>query len=149
MLRTVDVPADSRAAFGSHGQTLCLDPQTVGSSLQLGEPNRIAALTGICTIADFRRADMARSGQGAPLVPAFHHAVFADAQQPRIVLNIGGIAHVTILPNERSDAVTGVATGPGKAYRKSVEEGKSVSVRVDLGGRRVINNKTTPRKTKT
>src|SRR3546814_9400289 len=58
---------------------------------------------------------MARSGQGAPLVPAFHHAVFADAQQPRIVLNIGGIANVTILPNEHSDAVTGFDTGPGNA----------------------------------
>src|SRR3546814_17231929 len=58
---------------------------------------------------------MARIGQGAPLVPAFHHAVCADAQQPRIVLNIGGIANVTILPNEHSDAVTGFDTGPGNA----------------------------------
>src|SRR3546814_165187 len=67
LLQQVDIPADAIAAIGSHGQTLFHDPQTLGSSLQLGDPNRIAALTGICTIADFRRADMARSGQGAQI----------------------------------------------------------------------------------
>lgn len=115
LLQQLDIPASAIAAIGSHGQTLFHDPQVIGTSLQLGDPNRIAAQTGICTIADFRRADMAHGGQGAPLVPAFHHAVFADAQRPRIVLNIGGIANLTILPSERSDAVTGFDTGPGNA----------------------------------
>lgn len=115
LLLQLDIPASAIAAIGSHGQTLFHDPHTLGTSLQLGDPNRIAAQTGICTIADFRRADMAHGGQGAPLVPAFHHAVFADARQPRIVLNIGGIANITILPNALSNVVTGFDTGPGNA----------------------------------
>lgn len=115
LLERLDIPASAIMAIGSHGQTLFHDPQGIGTSMQLGDPNRIAAQTGICTVADFRRADMARGGQGAPLVPAFHHAVFADASRPRIVLNIGGIANLTVLPNQHRQAVTGFDTGPGNA----------------------------------
>lgn len=115
VLKQLDLPSSAIAAIGSHGQTLFHDPHSIGTSLQLGDPNRIAAQTGICTVADFRRTDMAQGGQGAPLVPAFHHAVFASAARLRIVLNIGGIANLTILPDERRDAVTGFDTGPGNA----------------------------------
>ncbi|TXH03316.1 MAG: anhydro-N-acetylmuramic acid kinase [Nevskiaceae bacterium] len=98
-------------AIGSHGQTVFHDPRGVGSSLQLGNPNRIAARSGLTTVADFRRKDIALGGEGAPLVPAFHQAVFADAGESRCVVNIGGIANVTCLP--RHDDVRGFDTGPG------------------------------------
>ena len=64
-------------------------------------------------VADFRRADIEAGGQGAPLVPAFHRAVFADRHEARVILNIGGIANVTILPVATEDLVTGFDTGPG------------------------------------
>ena len=115
LLHELRLPPTAIAAIGSHGQTVFHDPREIGTSLQLGDPNRIAARTGIRTIGDFRRADMARGGQGAPLVPAFHHAVFASAQALRIVLNIGGIANLTILPDLCAEAVTGFDTGPGNA----------------------------------
>src|SRR5207253_939639 len=85
-------------ALGSHGQTVYHAPRgRIRSTVQLGDPNLIATLTRITTVADFRRRDMALGGQGAPLVPAFHHAVFA-AREPRCVVNIGGIANLTVLP---------------------------------------------------
>lgn len=100
-------------AIGSHGQTLFHAPdRTPGTTLQIGDPNRIAALTGIATVADFRRRDLALGGQGAPLVPAFHHAQFSDAAEARVVINIGGIANITILPDGEA-GVRGFDTGPG------------------------------------
>ncbi|WP_028080891.1 anhydro-N-acetylmuramic acid kinase [Solimonas soli] len=99
-------------AIGSHGQTVFHDPLTIRSSLQLGDPNRIAARTGVRTIADFRRADMTHGGQGAPLMPAFHQAVFGGS--PCVVANIGGISNITVLG--AADApVFGFDTGPGNA----------------------------------
>src|SRR5690606_20309724 len=81
------------------GQTLAHFPRA-GATLQLGDPNRIAARTGIPVVADFRRADLACGGQGAPLAPLFHHAMFAAAET-RAVLNLGGIANLTVLDAER------------------------------------------------
>lgn len=107
------VSCSSVSALGSHGQTVFHDPVGARSSLQLGDPNIIAVQTGITTIADFRRRDIALGGQGAPLVPAFHHACFADAHEARCVINIGGIANVTILPDNTPQHVTGFDTGPG------------------------------------
>lgn len=101
-------------ALGSHGQTVFHDPRGLGSSWQLGNPNRIAALTGVTTVADFRRADIAHGGEGAPLVPAFHAALFARAEKLRCVLNVGGIANVTILP-AAAQRPSGFDTGPGNA----------------------------------
>ncbi len=106
-------------AIGSHGQTLrhqplCSRPFT----LQIGDANIIAAGTGIDTIADFRRRDMAVGGQGAPLAPAFHQWLFQSDTKSRCVLNIGGIANITILPNE-SGLVTGFDTGPGNTLLDS------------------------------
>jgi len=111
LLKKANIPASDIIAIGSHGQTVYHGPDTkFGFSLQIGDPNRIAQITGITTIADFRRRDIAVSGQGAPLVPAFHQAVFADQQLAKTVLNIGGIANITILDGGK---VIGFDTGPG------------------------------------
>lgn len=102
------------SAIGSHGQTIRHRPRQPVSypfTLQIGDPNTIAEQTGITTVADFRRRDMAVGGQGAPLVPAFHQAMFAHETRSRIILNIGGIANITVLPPEGD--VKGYDTGPG------------------------------------
>ncbi|MCU0970666.1 MAG: anhydro-N-acetylmuramic acid kinase [Gammaproteobacteria bacterium] len=104
------------AAVGSHGQTIRHRPDaTPPFTLQIGDPHRIAEITGIATVADFRRRDIAAGGQGAPLVPAFHAAAFADAagRESRAVLNVGGIANVTLLPADAASPVLGFDTGPG------------------------------------
>jgi anhydro-N-acetylmuramic acid kinase len=99
-------------AIGSHGQTLAHAPDARPAyTLQIGNPARISENTGISTVADFRSRDIAAGGQGAPLVPAFHQAVFSDPAISRVILNIGGIANITHLP--RSGQVTGFDTGPG------------------------------------
>lgn len=100
-------------ALGSHGQTIRHRPDGHNPfSLQIGDPNIIAERTGITVVADFRRRDLAAGGQGAPLVPAFHAALFS-AQHARAVVNIGGMANLTLLPAERPDAAWGFDTGPG------------------------------------
>ena len=101
-------------AVGSHGQTILhLPGATPPRTLQIGDPSRISGLTGITTVADFRRADMAAGGQGAPLAPAFHAWRFRNHGSNRIVLNIGGIANITVLPASGAVDVTGFDTGPG------------------------------------
>lgn len=102
--------------IGSPGQTLYHCPD--GSppyTWQLGDPNVIAQITGIATVADFRRRDIAAGGQGAPLVPAFHNAVWRTPQENRVVLNIGGIANLSVLPADDKQDVIGFDTGPGNA----------------------------------
>ncbi len=114
LLATSDITADQISAIGSHGQTIRHRP--LGShpfTLQIGDPNLIAERTGITTVADFRRRDLAAGGQGAPLVPAFHAACFRSPDEHRAVLNIGGMANLTILPADTSLPVTGFDTGPG------------------------------------
>lgn len=114
LLQTTGHSASDITAIGSHGQTIRHRPRLnkdFGFTLQIGDPNTIAELTGITTVADFRRRDIAAGGQGAPLVPAFHQAVFGNSQRSRVVLNIGGIANITVLPVE--GAVRGYDTGPG------------------------------------
>lgn len=114
LLKVAGLDAKEIRALGSHGQTVFHRPEgSSASSLQLGDPNRIAAHTGITTVADFRRRDLAEGGQGAPLAPAFHHALFADATEARCVVNIGGIANVTLLPDCSREHVLGYDTGPG------------------------------------
>lgn len=98
-------------AIGCHGQTIRHYPDR-SFTLQVGDPNIIAAKTGITTIADFRRRDMAHGGQGAPLIPAFHQAIFAKKGYNRAVVNIGGIANITLLPDD-NQTVSGFDTGPG------------------------------------
>lgn len=110
-LSDAKVAASDVAALGSHGQTVCHRPRgPFPFTLQLGDPNIIAERTGIVTVADFRRADLAAGGQGAPLLPALHAAVLADATAPRAILNLGGIANVTLLIPDQP--VLGFDTGP-------------------------------------
>ena len=99
-------------AIGSHGQTIRHLPD-LGYTLQIGDPNRIAELTGIAVVADFRRRDIAAGGQGAPLVPAFHRAVFSSKKEHRIIVNIGGMSNISVLPAGSEPQVTGFDTGPG------------------------------------
>lgn len=102
------------SAIGSHGQTIRHRPDSAKPfTLQIGDPNTIAELTGITTVGDFRRRDVAAGGQGAPLVPAFHAALFRSAVENRAVINIGGMANVTLLPANPAEPVRGFDTGPG------------------------------------
>lgn len=113
LLQKCGVSADEVTAIGSHGQTLRHQPRAARPfTLQIGDPNIIATGTGITTIADFRRADLALGGEGAPLTPAFHRWLFATPDADRAVLNIGGIANVTLLLAS-SSTVSGFDTGPG------------------------------------
>jgi len=101
-------------AIGSHGQTIRHQPNTQHPfSMQIGDANRIAYKTGITTICDFRRMDIAAGGQGAPLVPAFHQAAFSSAIENRAILNIGGIANFSYLPKDKNNPILGFDCGPG------------------------------------
>lgn len=103
-------------AIGSHGQTVSHVPEGKFSySLQIGDASRIAAISGIDTVADFRTADIASGGQGAPLVPILHDRVFRSEQVDRVVVNIGGISNVTYLPVAKTSPIIGFDTGPGNA----------------------------------
>ena len=98
--------------IGCHGQTVRHQPQN-GYTTQLVNGALLAELTGISVICDFRSRDIAAGGEGAPLVPAFHQAVFASSQLSRAIVNIGGIANISHLPV--NDEVTGFDCGPGNA----------------------------------
>lgn len=125
LLQQSNTDSESVLAIGCHGQTVRHRPQ-MGFSLQLVDANIIAERTGISVVSDFRRRDMAVGGQGAPLVPAFHQALFATPDSTRVLLNLGGIANITVLPananlinaNPANDAlvnnspVIGYDTGP-------------------------------------
>ena len=97
-------------AIGCHGQTVRHRPER-GYTTQIGNAALLAELTGMCVVADFRSRDVAAGGQGAPLVPAFHATIFADAAEDRVAINLGGIANLTFLP--RHGSVTGFDSGPG------------------------------------
>ncbi|AWN15909.1 anhydro-N-acetylmuramic acid kinase [Salinisphaera sp. LB1] len=109
--------ASQIAAIGSHGQTIWHAPDTEPAfSLQIGAAPRIAADTGCAVVSDFRNADIALGGQGAPLVCAFHRALFAAPDANRVAVNIGGIANITLLPSDAHadpTAIRGFDTGPG------------------------------------
>ncbi len=99
-------------AIGSHGQTVLHRPRaTPRYTLQIGDPNIIAERLGIDVVADFRRRDLAAGGEAAPLLPAFHAAAFSAAGETRVVVNIGGIANITVLAADGK--VSGFDTGPG------------------------------------
>ncbi|GKX42643.1 anhydro-N-acetylmuramic acid kinase [Pectobacterium carotovorum subsp. carotovorum] len=112
LLKETELSAEDITAIGCHGQTVWHEPTgDVPCTLQIGDNNRVAALTGITTIGDFRRRDLAYGGQGAPLVPSFHHALLLHPVERRIVLNIGGIANLSLLVP--GAPVRGYDTGPG------------------------------------
>ncbi len=111
LLKQANIQPEAIKAIGSHGVTAHHSPNSPHPfSLQIGNPNIIAESTGITTISDFRRRDLAAGGQGAPLVPAFHQYFFANNDETICVVNIGGIANITLLD---SGSVLGFDTGPG------------------------------------
>jgi anhydro-N-acetylmuramic acid kinase len=114
VLQKAGLTARDIRAIGSHGQTVRHAPAArIPYTLQIGNPAIIAERAGVTTVADFRRRDIAAGGEGAPLVPAFHGWLFGGTGAARVVVNIGGIANVTILPARRQEAVRGFDTGPG------------------------------------
>jgi len=146
LLAKTSLSAKHIKAIGSHGQTLCHFPNSQHPfSLQIGDANIIAQRTKITTVADFRSRDIAAGGQGAPLVPAFHQAIFHSDLENRAILNIGGIANLTLLPKNTQQAVQGFDTGVGntlmdswihqhlkQAYDKNGDWAKTGTVQADL-----------------
>lgn len=114
LLENNSIPAEEVQAIGCHGQTLRHQPRPNAFSLQIGDANQIAELTRITTVADFRRRDIAAGGEGAPLVPAFHQHVFSSSNKPRQILNLGGIANITVL-SKQADESFGFDLGPANA----------------------------------
>ena len=112
LLIDVDLTPDQIGGIGMHGQTILHRPLSQPPfTIQLGDPNVVAVQTACTTVADFRRADIAAGGQGAPLSCAFHARFFAVPNRRRVIINIGGIANVTILTPHKP--VTGFDCGPG------------------------------------
>ncbi|OEC33409.1 anhydro-N-acetylmuramic acid kinase [Pseudomonas cuatrocienegasensis] len=110
LLAEKQLQAGQIRAIGSHGQTVRHEPAR-SFTIQIGNPALLAELTGIAVVADFRRRDVAAGGQGAPLVPAFHEALFADATQRRAILNVGGFSNLSLL--QAGQPASGFDSGPG------------------------------------
>ena len=116
LLATTGLKANEIRALGAHGQTVRHQPGAhdgVGYTTQLNNPSLLAERTNICVVADFRSRDVAAGGQGAPLVPAFHAGVFGQHTHTVVVLNVGGIANISVLSPQQD--VMGFDTGPGNA----------------------------------
>ncbi|MFZ3330719.1 MAG: anhydro-N-acetylmuramic acid kinase [Candidatus Acidiferrales bacterium] len=145
------LPLGKLELIGSHGQTIYhqgaasrfLGARSVASTLQIGEPGIIAARTGVTTIGDFRPADMAAGGQGAPLVPFVDYLLYRNQKLGRVALNIGGIANVTLIPaGARVEDVLAFDTGPGNmvidALASKISSGRKLydkDARIGLRGR--------------
>ncbi len=128
---------DAVSAIASHGQTVGHFPER-HATLQIGDPSLIAERSGWTTVADFRARDMAAGGEGAPLAPFFHHAVFASNREDRIVLNLGGIANLSWLPRGGGpDEVIAFDVGPANVW---LDEATRIwtdgGERIDSDGRR-------------
>lgn len=114
VLELSNTPRDAVIAIGSHGQTIRHRPDAPDPfSCQIGNAEVIARETGIDVVSDFRTADIKVGGQGAPLAPAFHAAVFQNDSEHRTIINIGGIANLTLLPSGPASLITGFDSGPG------------------------------------
>ncbi|HET8808585.1 MAG TPA: anhydro-N-acetylmuramic acid kinase [Methylophaga sp.] len=114
LLHMADIQPSKISAIGCHGQTIYHAPYAKHPfSMQIGNANLIAELTGISTVADMRQRDMVCGGQGAPMVPGFHEKMFYDETENRVIVNIGGIANITVLPADKTKAILGFDTGPG------------------------------------
>ena len=142
LLDKQNVSAGEIRAIGSHGQTVRHEPAR-GFTLQIGNPALLAELTGITVVSDFRKRDIAAGGQGAPLVPAFHEALFDDNKDYRAVLNVGGFSNLSLI--EIDKPVSGFDSGPGNvlldawiqaqrglSYDKDGAWGESGTVNTDL-----------------
>ncbi|WP_047306329.1 anhydro-N-acetylmuramic acid kinase [Pseudomonas fluorescens] len=110
LLQQQQLQAQDIRAIGSHGQTVRHEPSR-GFTVQIGNPALLAELTGISVVSDFRSRDVAAGGQGAPLVPAFHEALFERRPGSRAVLNIGGFSNLSLIETDKP--VTGFDCGPG------------------------------------
>src|SRR5690554_5936846 len=110
LLVRANIQSTEIRAIGSHGQTVRHEPAR-GFTIQIGNPALLAELTGICVVGDFRRRDVAAGGQGAPLVPAFHHDLFGSSQRHIAVLNVGGFSNLSLL--SPGQEVLGFDSGPG------------------------------------
>ena len=142
-LAELDIPPNAVRAIGSHGQTIRHHPEAeLPFTVQIGDANRIAEITGIDTVADFRRRDMAAGGEGAPLTPLFHGALFRHEVRDRVVLNLGGIANVTILP-AASRSILGFDTGPANALMDAWVQ-HAFGERYDAGGERASGGTSIP-----
>lgn len=133
LLEGARVAASEVRAIGSHGQTVFHAPDAAfPCTVQIGDPNVIAERTGITTVADLRRRDIAAGGQGAPLAPAFHDAVFRHPERGRAVVNIGGIGNLTVLPADPAVPASGFDTGPGNTLMDVwAQRARGVSMDVD------------------
>ena len=140
VLATACVAATRVTAVGCHGQTVRHRPEQ-GFTIQLNDPARLAERAGIDVVADFRRRDMAAGGQGAPLVPAFHDAVFRHPSRSRAVVNIGGISNVTWLP--ASGPTTGFDCGPGNVLLDGWAR-KHINAQFDEDGKWASEGRTDP-----
>jgi anhydro-N-acetylmuramic acid kinase len=142
LLDQQNVSAGEVRAIGSHGQTIRHEPAR-GFTIQIGNPALLAELTGITVVSDFRKRDIAAGGQGAPLVPAFHEALFDDNKDYRAVLNVGGFSNLSLI--EIDKPVSGFDSGPGNvlldawiqaqrglSYDKDGAWGESGTVNADL-----------------
>jgi anhydro-N-acetylmuramic acid kinase len=131
LIDRVELNKSDISAIGSHGQTIRHRPTGPNRfSLQIGNPSVIAENTGISTVADFRMADMACGGQGAPLVPAFHQAAFEHPRIDRLIINLGGISNISVLPpaTKYQGAVRGYDIGPANGLMdRWIEKCKSFS----------------------
>ena len=154
LLARVGLSAAAVDLIGSHGQTIhhlpdiCADGgHFVRSTLQIGEPAIIAERTGITTIANFRPRDMAAGGEGAPLTPLVHAFLFADRIEGRVILNIGGIANLTILPAGcELSHVTGFDTGPGNVLLDECVRATSLAAGgYDVDGRLAASGRVAPK----
>lgn len=129
------MPAARRpVVIGLHGQTISHLPAE-RATLQIGDAARVAILTGVPTVDDFRSADIAAGGEGAPLTPFADHILFGGTD-PRVVVNIGGIANVTLLPGPDADQVTGFDTGPGNMVVDAIARMSGERYDVDGAGAR-------------
>lgn len=114
IIQKSQIPKNQIRAIGSHGQNIYHNPQ-IKFTLQITNPYIITQKTGIPTVFDFRRGDMALGGQGAPLAPLFHHALFYSDQINRVILNLGGIANITVLKPDLAYPLCGFDTGPANS----------------------------------
>lgn len=147
LLRECRVEARAVEGIGSHGQTVAHHPEAaVGGTLQLGSAAQIHARTGLRVVSDFRNADIAAGGQGAPLTPYLHHALLARDSEPRAVLNLGGFTNVSYLPDSSAAGLVAFDPGPGNALLdRAVRESSGGRDRMDLGGRLALAGQVDPR----
>lgn len=142
LIKNASVQANNIIAIGNHGQTIRHRPDIDKPfSLQIGNAKKLSDLTGIDVISNFRTADIEAGGQGAPLAPAFHQAVFSDNSKSRVVVNIGGISNITVLPKDATEKVTGFDCGPGNTLMDAWIT-KHQQKKYDAGGELAASGKT-------